>query len=219
MSAIEQLPAPSSYERRRGERKRLDRILHVSVGRHAGVFIDASVRGAKIHHEGALRRGSTVRVTFEWAAQRFSAQGEVMASRIVALGAREGESATYESRFHFLYMSRESSDLLVRMLAAIGNEELRSWVGNLQGSPDGPQAADPVAARCSGYIRCRLFGREWEKKWTRDHTQPENGFLLPAGTAQADVEALCQAWEAMDVDARHVVRLTAAAIVEQTPER
>lgn len=214
MSAIEQLPLPSTCERRRAERKHLDRVLPVNVGRCDGVFVDVSMRGAKIRHKGALRRGATVRITFEWNRQRFSASAEVLASRVVALGVHADESTTYESRFRYVSMSLESSGLLVRVLAAIGNEELRSWVGNLKGFDDGPRPLAHVVDRCSGYIRCRPLGLRWEKKWTRDPVQPPDGFALPAGTDPADVDSLCRAWGSMDHDARRLVQLTAAAIVD-----
>jgi hypothetical protein len=215
MSAVEQGPLPTSTDRRRGDRKRLDRVLPVRVGRNDGVFIDASMRGARIRHSGALRRGATVRIAFEWERQRFAATAEVLASRVVALGMRDGESATFESRLRFTAMSAESSHLLARFLGALANDELRTWVGNLKGFGDTPPApSDPTPARAAGYLRCRRSGRGWEKKWTREAVQPRDGFLLPAGTPPAEVDALCRAWETMDDDGRQLVQRTAAAVVD-----
>ena len=81
------------------------------------------------------------------------------------------------------------------------------------------ETAEPVnttKTRAAGFIRCRRIGIRWDKKWTRDASQPSDGFLLPAGTDPAELAALCSAWETMDEDARHMVRLTAAAVVEGT---
>ena len=211
MSALEQTPLPSSSDRRRGDRTQLDRVLPALVGRNNGIFVDLSVRGAKVRHEGSLRRGAATRVVFMWERERFSATAEVLASRVVSLGVREGESATYESRFRFLEMDERSSELLARVLVAISNDALRNWVGNMKGDePSAPQAA----SRAVGYLRCRRVGMRWEKKWTRQTAQPADGFLLPAGTAPAEVSALCETWESLDADGRHLLQLTAIAVVE-----
>lgn len=213
MSALEQTPLPSSSDRRRAERMKLDRVLHALVGRHDGVFVDLSVRGARIRHGGALRRGATTRIVFLWERERFSATAEVLASRIACLGTRDGESATYESRFRFVSMDEASSALLARVLVAMSNDALRAWVGNLKGFDDKP-AGHRAAPGTAGFLRCRRVHMRWEKKWTRNPEQPPDGFLLPAGTAPSEVNALCEAWESMDDDGRRLLQLTATAVVE-----
>jgi hypothetical protein len=212
MSAIEQLPLPSPADRRRGDRTRLHRVLNALVGRHEGVFVDISLRGAKLRHSGALQCRSTVRIAFEWERQKFAASAEVLASRIVTLGTRDGEAATYESRFRFTSMTDGCIEILSRVIAAVGNEELRTWVGNLKGFGDDSRVATP---RAHGFIRCRRMGMRWEKKWTRDASQPIDGFVLPAGTDPSEIASLCRAWEGMDTDGRHLLRLTAEAVVQE----
>ena len=215
MSAIEQLPLPTSNnDRRRADRTRLHRVLPALVGRHEGIFVDISMRGAKMRHSGALPRGATVRIAFEWDQRRFSTAAEVLASRIVSLGTREGEPALYESRFRFNSMAPEAGELLARVIVAVTNDELRTWVGNLKGFGDEPRTAEP--ARAHGFLRCRRVGNSWEKKWTRDSVQPIDGFVLPAGTDPSEVAALCRTWETTDADGRHLLRLTASAVVEET---
>lgn len=213
MSALEQAPLPSSRERRIGERMRLDRVLAVQVGRFDGTFVDLSSRGARIRHHGTLQRGSSVRITFTWERERFSATAQVLASRVVALGTSEAPLPLYESRFHFVYVDHASGDLLGRVLTALANEALRTWVGNLRAVDidAGPRTQPPVP---NGFIRCERINRRWQQKWTTDSKQPEHGFLLPAGTEPADVQTLCEAWDSMDEDGRHLLQLTATAVVE-----
>lgn len=212
MSALEQASLPS--DRRRADRTRLNRVLRALVGRNEGVFVDLSLRGAKIRHEGAVRRGATVRIVFAWERERFSTNAEVLASRVISLGAREGESAIYESRFRFETLEPAACDLLARVLIAIPNDELRSWIGNLKGFDDTQQANTSKTA-AAAFVRCRRVGIRWEKKWTRDTSQPIDGFLLPAGTDPAEVAALCKTWDEADADARQLLRLTASAVVEE----
>lgn len=217
MSALEQAPLPTSdrrrSDRRRGDRTTLDRVLHAFVGRHAGVFVDLSMRGAKIRHAGALSRGAMMRIVFMWERERFCATAEVLASRIASLGMREGESATYESRFRFVSIDEGSSALLARVLIAMSDDALRSWVGNMKGFDEKP-AARPATPGAVGFLRCRRVGMRWEKKWTRNSAQPPDGFLLPAGTTPAEVNALCAAWDSMDDEGRRLLQATASAVVE-----
>lgn len=212
MSAVEQQLAASA-DRRRGARVRLDRLLPVRVGRHDGRVVDLGRKGVRIRHGGALHRGATVRIGFDWGAEKFAASAEVLSSRVVMLGAREGEPAIYESRFRFSSADIRSRELLVRILDALDDEQLRKWVRNLRALDDAPR--DAAAPRYAGYIRCRRVGNGWEKKWTRDGRQPEDGFALPAGIAQAEIDALCKLWVEGDDDARRMLRLTADAVAEE----
>ena len=215
MSAIEQLPLPS--DRRNGTRVRLDRMLAARIGRNDGLVVDLSVSGARVRHSGTLLRGATVRMTFDWSGRKFAAGAEVLSSRVVMLGTREGESATYETRLRFMVIDNDARELLARMLQAITSEELRGWVENLKGFEEETRSA--AAPRTSGYIRCRRVGNSWERKWTRDCAQPRDGFVLPAGTSAAEVEALCKAWVEMGDDARWLVQRTAEAVVEESGVR
>lgn len=214
MSAIEQLHrTPSPADRRRSFRVRLDRVLTVHLGRHQGVIFDLSVDGARVRHSGTLLRGTATRVLFDWGAERFVASAEVLSSRLVMLGARDGESATYETRLRFTMMEPASRDLLARVIATVTREELRTWVDNLKGEEDEQRRAS--SAHAAGFIRCRYLHRRWEKKWTRESAQPLDGFVLPAGTDPKDVDALCRTWESMDADARCLLQLTAQAVVDE----
>ena len=62
----------------------------------------------------------------------------------------------------------------------------------------------------SYFMRCRLHGRSWTKCWTRDETQPPDGFTVPAKLSDGEVEILCEAYEKMDPDGRELIRATAA---------
>ena len=213
MSALEQSSIQTAIERRRSERTQVNRVLRARTGRHDAFLVDLSMRGARIRHEGLLRRGATVRLAFGWEDARFDGAVEVLASRIVTLGAHENQPAVYESRVRFASMTADAMELLARVIGGLAAEELRTWVGNLQGdnaplSHGGPQ---PL-----GFIRCRYVHRRWEMKWTREASQPSDGFTLPAGTARAEVDALCAAWEGMDDDSRHLVRITANVVAQQT---
>lgn len=222
MSALEQHASPSLIERRVGERRagvrlHLDRVLRALIGRNEGVVVDLSLRGARLRHERPLQRGSTVRIAFEWEGERFAAGAEVLASRIITLGTRENEPAIYESRVRFASLTADGLDLLTRIIVSIGDDEVRSRLSNLSASAVS-HAPRPSSTPVRGFIRCRFQNRRWQKKWTRDASQPADGFVLPAGTNPSDLEALCRSWEGMDDGARSLVQLTAIAVNEECTE-
>ena len=211
MSLPDQLTLQTGVERRRGERTYVNRQLRARLGRHDAIVLDLSMRGARFHHEALLQRGSTTPLSFRWYGARFAAAAEILASRIVTLGAGVNQPPLYESRVRFVSMTVQAMDVLSQAIAGIAAEELRTWVGNLQGesAPSSTAGVKPL-----GFLRCRFVHRRWEKKWTRDASQPDDGFTVPAGTGRAEVEALCHAWEDMDDDSRELVRLTANVVAE-----
>ncbi|MFL6246807.1 MAG: hypothetical protein ACJ74H_12325 [Thermoanaerobaculia bacterium] len=69
--------------------------------------------------------------------------------------------------------------------------------------------------RESSFIRYRLHGSWWERKCTGDSTQPADGFLLPAGSTEADIAKLCDTYARAGEDERQVIRMMAAVAVEE----
>ena len=110
MSAIE-LQAPSP-DRRESPRLRVGGTYPVRLGRTDGVLIDLSDRGARVRHVSAVRRGESMRLALEWEGQHFSAQAEVLSSRLVSMG--NGSGTIYESRLRFVSMPGGAADVLRR---------------------------------------------------------------------------------------------------------
>jgi hypothetical protein len=212
MSALEQAPLSKvtlASERRSAPRLRIADNVPVLVGRGEGVLVDLSERGARVRHSVQARRGSSIRVTFEWEGQRFAATGDVLSSRVVALGFGDVPTV-YESRLHFRVITDAAGELLARVLLSVENGDVRKWVANLHGWSDAATA--PSATRSTGsYLRCRLLGSRWERKWTHDRIQPKDGFLLPESVDTRDVDNLCETYVGMDDEGRDLIRLMAAA--------
>jgi hypothetical protein len=207
MSAL----AQASLDRRTAPRLRVADPLPAIIGRGAGLLVDLSERGAKIRHTATVVRGSTVRISFAWSGWRFSANAEVLASRVVSLGSSQNGGTTYESRMRFIAVSPENEDVLQRALEEIAGRDMRRWVANLRGWGDAPA---PPPRAVSSYLRCRYLSMRWQKKVTPDVTQPEDGFVVPAETSEAEIATLCETYARVDEEGRHVLRLMAAAAVE-----
>lgn len=205
MSALEQY-SPSPDDRRLAPRVHPKAVVPVRIGRGEGTLADISARGARVRHRTAVGRGTVVRLTFTWH-QRFAAHAEVLASRIVAL-----DGPTYESRLRFTLVPHESESVLRHILAAIENEDLRRAVDNMQGwtAPSVTHGA-PITA---GFIRCRLLGSRWQKKWTRNSAQPDDGFTVPASLSEIEIAHTCRSYERIDADGRELMRVIARTILE-----
>lgn len=220
MSALEQgSVSPSDglgkSDRRGAPRLRVTGSIPALIGRGDGVLVDVSARGAKIRHSTLVRRGASVRVSFEWDRARFSATAEVLASRVVSLQGTNGDTV-YESRLRFTGVLPEAQNVLSRMLAVLEGRDVRRWVANLRGWSDETESVAAPKLPAVSYLRCRLFGIRWEVKCTSDMTQPEDGFLIPAGIDDNDVVRLCADYAHADEDSRRMIRLLAAAAVEET---
>ncbi len=213
MSAIEQLPPSSeatSPDRRITTRHRLGDTLSVILGRGEGTLVDISASGARVRHSAPARLGSRVRLSFEWEKQRFSATAVVLASRVVALGSLQGGATQFESRLRFVAASSEAAEILADFVQSLEARELRKWVANLRG-----WANDGVSSPGTEYfVRCRRIFARWERKWTRDSSQPEDGFTVPASIEEHDLALLCRMWDSSSDDEREVLRNTARASVE-----
>lgn len=193
--------------RRAAERIAIRGRLEVVFGRNPGILIDLSQRGARVRHSGTVRRGASIRVTFAQGGERFSANAEVLATRLVSLGT----GMTYESRVHFIFVDHQSEHVLRQTLDDVVGRDLRSHVSNMLGSDDEEQPK--LKLRTDSYVRCRLQGIWWEKKITNDRTQPVNGFLLPADSTPAEIATLCDTYLKANEEEREMIRVIAAVAV------
>lgn len=209
MSAIQQLSVDPG-NRRRAERLLVAGTVNVIFGRGSGVLVDLSHHGARIRHSAPVRRGASVRISFESAHARFSADAEVLAARVIGLGT----GPSYESRIRFTSLDAPSERVLATAIEELTERDIRRWVANLKGWSDEPQS--PVAKPTGFFIRCRLRGEWWDRKCTSDTTQPADGFLLPSGSTEAEIVTLCDTYSRSDEDRRRTIRLMAAAAVDHS---
>lgn len=209
MSALEQF-SNSPFERRGAPRLRVPETIVVYLGRSEGTLVDVNEQGARVRHATAVGRGTSVRIAFTWHRRHFSAAARVLSSRIVAL-----DGPTYESRVQFVDVDRVSVDTMRELMATIENTDLRRAVENLRGMISGTAAAG-FTVQAHGFFRCRYFaGGQWEKKWTRDPMQPDQGFTLPATLSDFELAQVCRSYERIDADARQLLRTIAEQIIQE----
>lgn len=202
--------AATGRDRRRFTRHRLTEPVPVLIGRGEGLLVDVSANGARVRHDAAAVLGARVRITFVWDGRRFEATGEVLACRVVALGQR----ARFESRLRFVSINEPSQEVLARVLTDLLDRDLRKWVANLHGWREDAAGMQHDSASAPGFIRCRYVGGRWQQAATREASMPPDGFVVPAGTAPAEIRSLCKTWESSDEEGRTLVRLITEAVVK-----
>lgn len=206
------LPYPS--DRRGGERFRLTQMIPTRIGRGEGELVDLSMGGARIRHSVGLRRGTRTRVRLTWKDENVTLTATALASRVVGLKRANDGATVFESRVEFSNLSRHESDVLSHLLGALQNHDLWACVANMNGWSE-EMAAPARRGNHEGlFLQCRRNGNSWLRKWVSDATLPEDGFVLPAATPEEEIELMCQTFERLDDDGRHLLRLMSAAAVE-----
>ena len=130
----------------------------------------------------------------------------MLASRVAGLGNGPAGETSYQSRLQFIDPPAEVAETLTNIIGHIENDRMRKWVSNAEG--EGSHAPDDGDG-AQYFMRCRLRGRNWNKFWTRDATQPDDGFTVPAKLSDGEVATLCEAYEKMDAEGRELIRATA----------
>lgn len=214
MSALpHELPGPGSeplHARRNSDRLSLSALLPIRMGRIEGIVVDLGLGGLRVRHAGALGRGTRLRLTILAEAEPVALEGEVLASRVVDLGS-SSMPALYETRLRFTPPAHEALQALVRLVAALRSRDLPRLVSNLRSASDGPgQPSSP-----SRFVRLVRQGDSWLRVWTAGATQPPDGFVLPDGTDETEIELLCRTYDKLDTEGRSIIRRMVAAEVGQ----
>jgi hypothetical protein len=199
-------PVPPFPERRHAPRFRFSFVMPATLGRCEAVILDINAEGARVMHFAALPLASAVRLVFSYAGRRFAANGRVLASRVAGLGNGPAGETSYQSRLQFIDPPEDVAETLADIIGHMENDRLRKWVSNAEGE-ESHVADDGDGAQY--FLRCRLRGRSWNKFWTRDSTQPDDGFTVPAKLSDGEVATLCETYEKTDDGGRELIRATA----------
>jgi hypothetical protein len=208
---LSELPSPS--DRRRDDRLRLTHMVPTRIGRGEGELVDLSPGGARIRHSVGLRRGTRTRVRLTWRDEKITVTAVVLASRVVGLTRPADGATVFETRVEFQDLSRHERGVLDHLLGALQNHLLWTCVANMNGWHDDLPSSGPMQSHSSSYLQCRRIGNSWSRKWTADGTLPRNGFVVPATTPTEEIELLCQTFEQLDDDGRHLLRLMCEAAI------
>jgi len=226
-------------ERRSKDRVRLGTVTLGRFGATGVLVFDLSDSGARIEHFAPLTRGKRARFQLRWETTEIEVEAEVVSSRVHRFaGGREG-GTVYQSGLRFSNYVGNAHVQLTRIVESIVARSLAEQVANAKGlgpvlETDMPvfrsgvvehevESNDEMQRRLSrspiaierGYIRCVLInGRVWQKKWTQNRDQPEEGFTVSAAESREAIDRLCETFYRADPDDRRLIRILAQMSVE-----
>jgi PilZ domain len=228
-------------ERRQHERVRLAHPIVARLGLLAVVIIDASESGVLIEHYVCCRTGEEKKLRLETDAGEVSCSGRIVSCRVHRFASGDDGLTVCHSGFRFTASSDAFFDALRRMITAERATALVEQVANARGFLVGSTANMPIfrsggltsndmeiaasanllhlvpdnpIVRQAGYTRCTLQRKSWQKKWTLDPAQPEEGVTVSASEAPEQVDLLCQTYLEGDEETRKMIRDMARVTLE-----
>jgi hypothetical protein len=227
-------------ERRQRPRLSLTRSLIARYGAQGVVIVDIHDLGARIEHFAPLTLGKAATLVFDWHSRRIETPATVVASRVHRFADGGDGGTVYQSGLSFVDALPEAVAALRELMATSISRSVAEQVANLRGL--GPvsekempvfrsgmvagegidksqvtQRRMPIARAHTGYIRCVfLYGRRWEKRWTRSPEPPTEGFTVLATEARDQVDMLCEDYRRNDDETRRLIRLLARLTVEDS---
>jgi hypothetical protein len=190
--------------------------------------------------------GKRARLRFDWNRSVIEVDAKVVSCRVHRFAPGDRGATVYQSGLIFLEYIGDAASALKEMVATYIARSLAEQVANARGiGPviernmpvfrSGVVAASGLAADQNkrlipdaeivvqrGYIRCTFVKhRRWDKKWTADAEQPDDGFTIPATEPQEHIDQLCETYERATNDDRRLIQLMARLSVDnpsETPE-
>jgi hypothetical protein len=233
------MPEVSRRERRKRPRLHLTRSLIARYGAQGAVIVDINEVGARIEHFAPLTLGRSATLVFEWLTTRIELEASVVACKVHRFVSGQHGGTVYQSGLTFTRVTEETARAMRDMMATSVARSVAEQVANLRGlgpvsernmpvfrsgvvADDSVEAVLatkrklPIARVHHGYLRCSLlYGRRWEKKWTQDPQQPDEGFTVLATEPRDLIDMLCDDYRRYDADTRRLIRLLASITVDE----
>ena len=233
-------------ERRKKKRIQLTRAIIARYGATGAIIMDITDTGARIEHFARLDIGKRARLRFDWNQRIIEVDARVVSCRVHRFAPGDRGATVYQSGLTFLEYIGDAASALKEMVATYIARSLAEQVANARGigpvnepnMPDfrsGVVAATGLAADQNrrlipdaeivshrGFIRCTFIKhRRWDRKWTTDAGQPEDGFTVLATEPQEHIDQLCETYERATDDDRRLIQLMARLSIDspaETPE-
>lgn len=193
--------------------------------------------GARIEHFSPLTPGRSASLVFDWQSTRIEVPATAVSCRVHRFSDGRNGGTVYQSGLSFTNPPAEALEALRELMKTAIARSMAEQVANLRGlGPvserdmpvfrSGMVAAEgidpsqvterrmPIERAHSGYVRCTLRDRRWQKRWTRDPQPPEEGFTVLATEARDQIDMLCEDYRRMDGETRQLIRLLARITVE-----
>jgi hypothetical protein len=213
-------------QRRGAARVRLPMPIPARLGGTNVVLSDVSIFGAGIQHHVQIPPGENGQLAFRWEKQNLTLDCTLVRSRLEVIRHGETTMRIYHSGLLFnrggalealrsTIEKRVTRALERRHADFYGLSPFERAVTDSSGALNLNAIFPLVAERLRGYIRCELRDGKWERNWTRDADQPEEGFTVSAIEKPEDIDLLRKTYEEAGADERHLLRLFAQISVSE----
>ena len=195
-------------ERREFQRLSLDPPLSGTLGSTKVTIHEVGVLGARVQHDGA--------VVEEYAELRFSHRDREISMRCEVVRRKDNETG-----IRFLAAVEDSGDRLREMLAQmVAHEfEVRRSIPKdsipTEGAVDGDRT---IRGKDASFLAYRFENGKWRRQRAFLPEQPANGFTVARWVDGAEIQRLCQVFEASDEEGRRLIRLFAELSVSDQLE-
>lgn len=205
----------SSHDRREFQRLKLTKPILGSIDGANTLILDIGMAGAFLEHYGEVRSRQRFQLTFRWQAADVTYMCEVVRTSIVREPGGDGKSIVSHTGVQFVEAIGDSAARLHDLMATFVGRIVDAQRANAAGeqSPAGAHVLATLGAarrkRTHGYVSYRLKGEQWWRVPTGSPRQPDDGFTVPAWEDEAELDALCRAYETSDEAGRTLIRLVA----------
>jgi len=201
----------TSDDRREFQRLRLAKPILGMLEGHNALILDIGVTGAFVEHYGKAEVGERLMLLFRWKGTDVEYVSEVRRTGVIRKAANDVVS---HSGLRFLQPIGDSEARLNDMVATFVGKILAAQRANAAAgeAPDSAALVDLGGAhrsRARGFITYRLANGTWTQTFTDSPVQPADGFTVAAYEDPAELQTLCETFEAADAEGRRLIRLVA----------
>jgi hypothetical protein len=234
------MSAPRPAERRNEKRIQLSEPIVARFGSSVVVIIDLSASGARIEHYSRIDRDTERPLRLQWGQESVGIRSRLIRSRVDRVLPGDAGITVYRSGVMF-DASQEAEiahvrELIANAIAATLVEQVANargfWTEAKEDMPIFRQGIlttsdpeldaklrnflpDPSLVQQRGFIRMKLLGNAWSRRWTLDPSQPEDGFTISAEEPETEIRLLCEVFRTSPEEGRQLIRKLAAASIER----
>lgn len=178
------------------------------VGEVPMQVVEIARLGCRMLHDPRLPVGSKWNVSFRWGSSELRFHAELVWSKLLLTGGKK----SYESGLRFSDDDKTELEKLKRILSNYLGEKLKDTVPTKPAGDETPFLSTPffgdpdASLPGEGYREYRLVGSSWQEREIEVPLQPRDGFCLPAGTPEAEVDGYKTSYMAADDATKRMIR-------------
>jgi hypothetical protein len=201
-------------ERRQFHRVHLDAPIPGRMNDVPVQMVDLSLNGARIISEARFGPGTEHELNFKSNDQDVILGVSVVRCTLFSFAKAPGEKSTYQSGLRIRETIGDSDRLMRELIASYVIRALEEQKANARGLPPlGPYAY--LEGKGDRFRRCELIEGKWRRSETTRSDQPPNGFTVSADIRPYYVDLLCETYQMLDEEGKHLTQTLAQLSVNK----